>query len=295
MSNCTSPQPDVPDGKSYVAAAADASARSRNFLYFIFILVLLTASSIRNQYTPDWMEKRAANLQNLYLCLKADAQNKKAACKEFEDKAKKAGYGSISEAADKLLTHNYTGEIGESDFLAKNSITFDEMKLRIESYLKKDIEEYTIQIPLWGSSIDINDLWILSAFGMSFLLYLYRASLEGEYRIITYIRDTRPQFAELVTMSQVLSILSIGEGAFYRYLEKFLYLLPTWLNCYLLWQDLQTYKISVMDVAWTQTLVEYGLEIVMVATVVFLNFKCLGSQKKVREAVEQLVALGQRA
>jgi hypothetical protein len=55
----------------------------------------------------------------------------------------------------------------------------ERIKFKIDAFEKRDIEFYTISIPLLGSFIDVNDLWLVSGVVMLFLLYLLGASLEG--------------------------------------------------------------------------------------------------------------------
>ena len=105
-------RPDVPDGKSYVDAAIAAGGRSRTIIYFIVTLVVLTFTSIRNQYDPDWMTSRAEMHQELHTCLtKGNPQHPD--CQEI---LRRMDESDVIRAAKKMGYKKLTGKIEDFKF-----------------------------------------------------------------------------------------------------------------------------------------------------------------------------------
>jgi hypothetical protein len=146
------PVPDVtpdPEGNTYVDAVISAGNRSRNYIYFILILIVLTFTSIRNNYAPDWMAVRVGAYQDLYHCLRAD-DVKSGDCDELRKRAQRTGLDVSSSASFKAddgreldlageMAHKMdlriVGKLGDPDFKKNNYITLEEIKLKISSFI----------------------------------------------------------------------------------------------------------------------------------------------------------------
>jgi len=144
------------DGKLYIDALVKAGERSRAYIYFILILVVLTFTSIRNGYSPDWMNTRMRTYQDLYRCLKANDLNKPE-CISFKEGAERA-FGDSSDIAGAMWKEFHiqvNGKFGDPDFVKNNEAVMDEIKTKMQSFTDKEVETYTITIPLLGSYVDV--------------------------------------------------------------------------------------------------------------------------------------------
>src|SRR5271156_6823327 len=135
-----------------------------------------------------------------------------------------------------------------------------ELTLTIEAMIKREIDNDTIALPLLGTVIDINDLWIVSGGIMFFLLYFLHASQKQEERNIRYVCAYRPAFENLVAMNQVLTPHGIEVGGIGRVLEWGFGLLPSFLYIYLAVLDFSSVDISFLDIGRPETIVEYVIE-----------------------------------
>lgn len=159
----------------------------------------------------------------------------------------------------------------------------ERIKFKIDAFEKRDIEFYTISIPLLGSFIDVNDLWLVSGVVMLFLLYLLGASLEQEHPNIAYILENKKSYVNLIAMNQVLSVLTIGVSRFVKAVEIFFWLTPTFLYLYLLYEDLTDFKVGLIYLPKYHTVIIAIVETTIVLLVAYLNVRCLRWHLRVRD------------
>jgi hypothetical protein len=115
---------DIPDGKTYIAAVIAAGDRSLRIIYFILILVVLTFTSIKNNYYPDWMSARFKANQDLYSCLRANdiksddcvGLRKRADRAHLVEKTGEQSRYKITELAE-AIGYSLRGEFGTPDFV----------------------------------------------------------------------------------------------------------------------------------------------------------------------------------
>lgn len=303
------PGAGVPDGKSYVDAVNAAGQRSRTLIYFILILTVLTFAAVRNSYEPDWVGQRYKTREEVVSCIiRSD-------CRDFDDRLIKLGWipkppseaqkntsweiqrNNARQRAAKVLGVDWgslqtakqngacTPGCTEPDNWNRRELT-----LTIEALIKRDIDNDTIALPLLGSVIDINDLWIVSGGLMFFLLYFLRASQKQEERNVGYIRNNMSAFDDLVAMNQVLSPHALDVGPVGKALEWIFGLLPSFLYVYLAALDWCSIDFSYLYIGKTKTYVEYGVEIILIILVVYNNVKCLMNQQNIRTLIEPAYA-----
>ncbi len=308
--------PDVPDGKSYVEAVNAAGQRSRALIYFILILTVLTFATMRNSYDPDWVEKRYRTREQVFTCFvnnRCDEFNealvnagmmKKNPSEEERSKALKRASDAIGIKFEKLrpaksvtnsalqsgasATTNPAPQPGTSAPASPEIDNWDkrELTLTIEAMIKREIDNDTIALPLLGTVIDINDLWIVSGGIMFFLLYFLRASQKQEERNIRYVCAHKPAFEDLVAMNQVLTPHGIGVGNIGKVLEWGFGLLPSFLYIYLAVLDFGSVDISLLDIGRAKTVIEYVIEALLIGVVVYNNILCLRNQGTIRGLIK---------
>jgi hypothetical protein len=297
MSDQTAPGPDRPDGKSYVDAVTAAGQRSRALIYFILILTVLSFATVRNDYAPDWVQRRYQTLEEVYACHLLND------CTDFEKRLVKAG--NLGEnPCDKekrkalqiaaCLLKIDLEKLGRQAKPAASTAPVDadidnwnrrEFKVKVDALIKRDTDNDTITLPLLGAWIDINDLWIVSGGMMFFLLYFLRTSQNQEERNIRYILSNKREFMDLVAMNQVLSPHAIGLGLVGKSVEWCFGLLPSFLYVYLAYLDWDSIAVSFLYVGKCRTYVEYGLESLLILFVIYNNVMCLWNQDRIRNLI----------
>ena len=158
-------------------------------------------------------------------------------------------------------------------------------------FTKKVTDLRLVNIPVAGSQIDVNDLWLVSGVAMFFLLYFLRASLEQEFRNIKYVLDNKKEFSELVVMTQVFTPVASGVGGIFKGLYLAIWMLPGLLYCYVLYFDLYTYKAAAIYLGQNQLIKELFFETITVVAVGYMNLKCLLSQIRLQELLRQAPSL----
>lgn len=294
-------RPDRPDGKSYVDAVTAAGQRSRTLIYFIVILTVLTFATERNDYSPDWVSLRYGLREALYTCyvreqcydldkrlIESGLVGRSGPFQYGRQRASKALGIDFESLRPKPNTNPAPAAIGNS---AAPGTELDnwprrELVLTTEALIKRDMDNNTITLPVLGSSIDINDLWMASGGMMFFLLYFLRTSQKQEERNIKYIQARKKEFDDLVVMTQVLSPHSLEVGTLGKMVEWGFGLMPSFLYLYLAVQDWRSFDLSILYLGQTETFVEYAIELLLVGFVVYNNVQCLMNQQNIRKLIK---------
>jgi hypothetical protein len=280
------------DQKGYLDAVVSAGQRSRAIVYFVLILIVLTLTTMRNAYSPDWMSVRSGAYQDLLRCLKVHDVSK-GECKELTERAKRAGLGATNKdlpaSIREALGLEVKGDFTDPDFLERNKLVMEEIELKIKKFLEKEIETYIIKIPLLGSTVDINDLWLVSGVVMFFLLYFLKASLIQEYLNISYIIENKPELGNMVVLNQVVTISASHANRLVTLFQRLVALVPTFLYLYLFYTDFMTRNIEhfLLD-RWYFIQGNILVEAVTIALVVYMNFGCLLHHLQIQKMISAL-------
>jgi hypothetical protein len=175
------------------------------------------------------------------------------------------------------------GNFGDENFQSLNGTKIKELETRFNALVVKDAEGETVTIPVLGSQIDFNDLWLVSGVVMVCLLYALFASLEQEYRNVKYVAENKPEFLDLVFMYQVSPALRLDAKPVITIAQNLLWLTPTALYLYLFWSDVMTYSLSVAFAGSSRAIVEYFFEAATVVAVIYVDFRCMLSQSSLRK------------
>jgi hypothetical protein len=278
-------KPDAPSGKDYLEAATSAGQRSRAIISVVLILMVFTFTALRNNYEPAWNYTLIQVYEDLHDCL---TQNNLGdpKCVALKDRVEKI-QGRPARAEDVVpfaddIEIELRGQYEERDFLSRNDSKIRELEIRYKALIAKDAENEVISIPVLGSQINFNDLWLVSGVLMFCLLYALRASLEQEYRNARFIVERKPLYANLLSMNQVLSLQS-DANLIARIIQGIVWIAPSCLYLYLFYSDCVTYPYNVAIVGQLRTIVEYFLEGGAVFLVIFQNVQCLRAQYKLQK------------
>ncbi len=206
MANISS-EADTPDGKIYLDAVLSAGRRSRAIISIALILIVFTFTSLRNNYEPDWNYAYIQLYEDLHDCLTQTDLNH-AKCGPLKNRIEEVKHRPAR--ADDVVEFAHDVEIelrgkySDADFYSINETKIKELETRYTALSSRDAEDELISIPVLGSQINFNDLWLVSGVLMFCLLYALRASLEQEYRNAKFIVDHKPHYRDLLVMNQVL-------------------------------------------------------------------------------------------
>lgn len=280
------------DHKGYLEAVVSAGQRSRAIVYFVLILLVLTGTTMRNSYSPDWMAVRAEAYQDMLRCLKVhDVAHPD--CRALVTRVGRAGFATTNNELAKSIGKiapeiKIRGDFSDSNFEELNKLVIDEVELKMKKFFEKDIETYIIKIPLLGSTVDINDLWLVSGVVMFFLLYFLKASLVQERLNIKYIIDNKPELGKLIVLNQVVTV-SAHTNPVVKVFQLCVALAPTFLYLYLFYMDATTREIGyfLLD-GWYFNDGQTWVEAATIALVVYMNFGCLYHYLRVQEMISAL-------
>jgi hypothetical protein len=276
-----------PDGKSYVDAAVAAGQRSRTIISIVLVLMVLTFTSLRNNYEPNWNYTRIQLYEELYDCLKANDFGH-ARCAPLRERIGQIeGRLAVADDMTKLAANaevELRGQYSSEDFPSLNETKIDEVKKRYETLISKE-SNAVVAIPVLGSQIDFNDLWMVSGVIMFFLLYMLYASIEQEYRSVKFIAEHKKSYLDLVIMNQVMPLLRVHGNRVLYVVQTIILLSPTWLYLYVFWSDWDTYEVSLAFVGRLRTIIEYFVEGTIVVAVIYVNIRCVRAQAKLQQVL----------
>lgn len=165
--------------RDYLDAAGDAAKRARFVIVVIVITSILTFAGFLNSLQVHWMVQRIQATAN-----------------------------------DKGLQDAQRSYVATKFPQIKDQTTFDNTKKEFYSALIKSYVDntFTIKVPFFGITFDVNDLSLLSGLAYFILLILFRFSLMREYEN-THLafeavgdKDNMVSFYNLLAMRQVLTI-----------------------------------------------------------------------------------------
>lgn len=215
--------------KDYLDAAGDAAKRTRFVIVIIVITSILTIASFLNSLQTHWMIQRIQATAN-----------------------------------DPGLANPMNSYVASKFPRITDQVIFDDTKREFYSALVKAYVDntFTVQVPFFGITFDVNDLGLLSGFAFFVLLILFRFSLMREYEN-TYLafeavggnNEDKKILYNLLSMRQVLTIPPMlksiprthqGEGGFRwaTIIPKILSLLPAAILLIVIGYDIQTANIG---------------------------------------------------
>jgi hypothetical protein len=152
------------DFKLYLDAATQSVTRTRNSIYLLLTVFVAVLAVYVNTTVLDWSGKRVQRMRRAYECvtkpnLPADQ------CKD---------------------AMRYAGDLG---LPTDQSVDTDLYKEYRNAMIRRRTDLRTIQLPLFGAVLDLNDLGLLSAILFVILLMILRANLYHELDSLESARE----------------------------------------------------------------------------------------------------------
>jgi|SRR5579864_4755496 len=271
MANSVPPTVNIHD---YIEASGDAARRTRLALFAIVVIGVLTLVGLLNSLRQSWMRLRFDNLQNPHGYLATQIGRPPSPPHPNEENYA-TRYKEYVDAKDAYTTRY-------KEYVASQTRAFVE-------------GTNLVHVPVFGVSVDVNDLAILS--GVSFivtltwLLFCIRAEKENLGLTLDKAKslDQLPEAYRILSMRQVLTVprqLSSGPRRYvkratrsirwiYFLLPKLLCFVP-WLQFWVTVTDWRSRQVGHdMDMSWPRVYSILGLEALLSALILVFSMLTL--------------------
>jgi len=233
------------DIQDYLDAASDASKRTRTVIIVIVAASVLMLAGFLNSLQHNWMLQRVRALAS----------------------------------PNSAYMRQKLPEITDENELKKHQEVF--YAAIVKSYVENT---YTIRVPFFGITFDVNDLGLLGGIAFIILLVLFRFSLARELdNLIVSFEEVQDQpkmfvtFYNLLAMRQVLTTPPTHAKETVRFLmivPKMLSILPFTILTVVIAHDFLTYDVGASINAWHTVLI-YIISSALWAFVLILTVSCL--------------------
>jgi hypothetical protein len=154
------------DFKPYLEIVSKSGDRTRLFVYVLILINFCILAAVLNSIAPAWDGKRATALNSALLCI--TVEYKLDGCNAAIDYAE-------------LRDFDFHPKGTASDVNLQKDELKRQLKVTLDAYHKKDIDENAFNIPVFNVPLDVNDIWVLSGLFNCYLMYLLLVCFEREY------------------------------------------------------------------------------------------------------------------
>ncbi|MBV9926903.1 MAG: hypothetical protein JOZ96_17935 [Acidobacteria bacterium] len=238
------------DFKLYLDAATQAVTRTRNSLYLLLTVAVVFLTVYVNTTVLDWAGARFEKMQVAYDCL------------QEPEKANTRECISAKEYVEELHLR------GETD----KPSTQEKYKEQLGALLRLRGELRRIQLPIFGSVLDVNDLGLASAILFFIFLIVLRSNFYRELDSLTSakkraevfkVEEKNPQlYEESYEMLRRIPVLSSPkrDNRGFRWSAMVIITLAVIVHALIIWNDWKTSKIAFLLIGDTKSYVFYGIE-----------------------------------
>jgi len=149
--------------KPYLEAVSESGGRTRTFIYVMILVNFCILAASLNSIGPDWNDLRLEKLKIALACF--DLSTKDSECNQALNYATQRGF-ELSEKGKNTLPITETTE---------------QLKISINNYIQKSIDENSFRIPVFDVPLDVNDLWVLSGVLNCYLMFVLVICFDREY------------------------------------------------------------------------------------------------------------------
>lgn len=168
------------DFKLYLDAATQSVTRTRNSIYLLLTVFVAVLAVYINTTVLDWSGKRVQRMRQAYECI------------SNPDLTRDKCHDAMRYADDLHLPPQYSPE-GK---LVDEEYRKDLYKEYRNALIRRRTDLRTIQLPLFGAVLDLNDLGILSALLFVILLVILRTNLYHEFSTLESARKRAEIFGQ---------------------------------------------------------------------------------------------------
>lgn len=238
------------DFKLYLDAATQSVTRTRNSIYLLLtVLVVLLSVYIHSTFL-DWPGARVEKMQKAYDCLSTPGILQTPECEE-----------ALRYAAELHLPQDIN-----------NPITIERYKEQLNAVLRRRTDLRTIQMPIFGVVLDVNDLGLVSSILLVILLIVLRANLYRELDDLTSAKNKVEALKleeedlglykeryEILSRVLVLSSPKRDNRGF-RWSVMVVITLPIIIHTLISWNDWQTRQIAFILIGTWKSCLFFSIE-----------------------------------
>jgi hypothetical protein len=238
------------DFKLYLDAATQAVTRTRNSLYLLLTVVVVFLTVYINTTVLDWAGARFEKMQMAYDCVLEPQQAQTPECQE------------AMTYADLLHLRGEKGKLS----------TQEKFKEQLVALLRRRGELRTIQLPIFGSVLDVNDLGLASAILFVIFLIVLRSNfyreldslISAEKRAQLYQSEENGPalYEECYEMLRGIPVLSSPkrDNRGFRWSAMVIISLALVVHALIVWNDWQTKEIAFLLIGDRKSYIFYGIE-----------------------------------
>jgi hypothetical protein len=233
--------------KDYLEATSDAAKRTRVVMISIVVASVIAIAGFLNSFEYSWTLQRT-----------------------------RATAGSVNSGYFNKKFPNVDGAVKEEHY--KNFLS---------DLTKSYVDSYTVRVPFFGITFDVNDLGIIGGSSFAILLILLQFSLireldnlELSFAVAQESPNDLKAFYDLLAMRQVFLVPPTDArnrkneiGSKLKKLPKYLHILPTLILLAVLIYDLSTFTYG-EAISTTHTIVSYVITGMLLVFLVFSNIAC---------------------
>lgn len=287
--------PLSPDLYSYLEAASESSSRARISVLVLVVGSVLALAGLLNSLSSAWMLQRVVEARS----------------KHSVYVLSKLGYLS-SEATGLLEQRQIVKPKDLTTYLEKEAIrtgeSLDEVRKTYDDHYEDFFRAlvntytesaYTIRLPFFGASFDMNDLGIVGGIGFAIILLLVRFTLSREFENLKEAfaaaksREQIVEFYKLLSMRQVLTIPPMRDrkpSAAMIVAPRVLCVLPLIVHGAVIVHDFATAGIG-WSINYIHTIVLYCANSALFIIICFLTVMIVGMWKQIDVEWERAFAM----
>ena len=235
------------DFKLYLDAATQSVTRTRNNIYLLLTLFVAIFAVYINTTVLDWSGARVQKMRAAYECI-SDPESVSDPSKLMKPKC----LGAMSYANELGLPQDPSPQAAE---------LYKEYR---DALIRRRTDLRTIQLPLFGAVLDLNDLGILSAVLFVILLVILRTNLYHEFDSLKNAQRKAEEFRQegasalYAESNEILSSVQVlasprKDNRGFRWSAMVVMSLPIVLHALILWHDIDTRKIAVLLVGGSKS------------------------------------------
>jgi len=185
--------------KPYLEAVIKSGDRTRTFIYVMILINFCILTVVLNSIAPDWNDVRLNRLETVLAC--SDSSTKDEECQSALDYAMQRGFD--------LSSKNTSAKAPNA---LPTSETMSQLRVAINYYIQKSIDENSFHIPIFNVQLDVNDLWVLSGILNCYLMFLLVTCFDREYDDLKLAlkKISSSEDAELILSTQMFGKPSNG-------------------------------------------------------------------------------------
>lgn len=264
------------DLSPFFDATKSAAQRSRAIAYVLIALSIYTLCVFRDFIGPDWASKRHDLMAETYACFKNKTDSDR--CRDLTGLYKRFDYSLVGDDGKYLK---------DNDFRVKNFET------RLQESVKDEVNQVSFAIPIFGPTLDGNDLWIVSGPVTLIVFLLFLAHLEKEEDVLRLVKQycrsnwDRDMLLSYQVLSAMKSKTPFGRGV-RRTIFAICHFIPVLLNILVVKDYISEFPTDVLLLinSKSEAYAELFLAVASIPALAYVSWRCYRYGDSIERAVD---------